>query len=72
MVLGWSVISLAWWSATSATATHQAAPVPPTQEIELLDPNVHPRGLPAVVPTRGPDGVMQIDVPPAVLVHKYY
>jgi hypothetical protein len=66
-----------------------AAPVPPTQEIEILDPNVDPTGKPAVVRTGfpavpSPDSPypvlplppsvpqQQIDVPPAVLVHKFY
>lgn len=65
-----------------------AAPVPPTQEIEVLDPNVDPTGKPTVVrngpavrpewpgpapsplPTALPQ--QQVDVPPAVLVHKFY
>jgi hypothetical protein len=52
----------------------QSTPVPPTQELELLDPNVDPLGRPAakVIPTTGPDGVARIDIPPCVLVHKYY
>ena len=69
-----------------------SAPVPPTQEIEILDPNVDPTGKPTavgaglVVPvTPGHHGVLghcapgtpgapvqQIEVPPAVLVHKFY
>ena len=62
-----------------------AAPVPPTQEIEVLDPNVDPTGKPAarvtsfappaadgypVLPAALPQ--QQVDVPPAVLVHKFY
>jgi len=52
----------------------QATPVPPTQELELLDPNVDPLGRPTVKvsPIVGPDGVAHIDIPPCVLVHKYY
>ncbi|QJW94230.1 hypothetical protein [Frigoriglobus tundricola] len=62
-----------------------SAPVPPTQEIEILDPNVDPTGKPTVVRTTAPvDPALpvlplppaapqqQIDVPPAVLVHKFY
>src|SRR5205814_3237000 len=48
-------------------------------EIEVLDPNVDPRGNPAVVtrPTvvmtpAGPDGRVMVDIPPTVLVHRYY
>jgi hypothetical protein len=47
-------------------------PVPPTQEIEVLDPNVDPTGKPAVIPVVGPDGVARVDIPPTVLVHRYY
>ncbi|AMV27012.1 hypothetical protein VT84_21600 [Gemmata sp. SH-PL17] len=63
-----------------------SAPVPPTQEIEILDPNVDPTGKPtvrtaafvppgsnpacAVLPASAPQ--QQIDVPPTVLVHKFY
>ena len=66
-----------------------AAPVPPGQEIEVLDPNVDPTGKPAAkvtsfAPPPVPDGCLpfpplpaalpqqQLDVPPAVLVHKFY
>lgn len=63
-----------------------AAPVPPSQEIEILDPNVDPTGKPtvrtasfagtnpalpgAVLPAAVPQ--QTLDVPPAVLVHKFY
>ncbi len=60
-------------------APHQAVPVPPTLEIEVLDPNVDPRGNPAVLtrPTevwthRGPQERLAVDIPPTVLVHRYY
>lgn len=64
-----------------------AAPVPPTQEIEVLDPNVDPAGKPTVVRTGfqqpadspfDPDvppalqPPQALDVPPTVLVHKFY
>jgi hypothetical protein len=49
------------------------AAVPPTQEIEILDPGVDPRGNPAPVLRPGPvPGRQQIDLPPAVLVHRFY
>jgi hypothetical protein len=50
------------------------APVPPTLEIEVLDPNVDPLGNPAVVPVVDPEAPEEarIDIPPAVLVHRYY
>lgn len=46
--------------------------VPPALEIEVLDPNVDPLGNPAVVTTPGRDGKFLVDIPPAVLVHRYY
>jgi hypothetical protein len=48
------------------------APVPPTQEIEVLDPNVDATGKPVPVLRPGYGGFQQVDVPPAVLVHRYY
>ncbi len=46
-------------------------PVPPGEEIEVLDPNAHPEGRPAVELWPDDEG-LQVDIPPAVLVHKYY
>jgi hypothetical protein len=58
---------------------HEPAPVPPTMEIEVLDPNVDPRGNPTVLTRtltgiRGPmaEGRVIVDIPPTVLVHRYY
>jgi hypothetical protein len=63
-------------SAAFAARSHLPAsvPVPPTQELELLDPNVDPLGRPTakVSQTVGPDGLARIDIPPAVLVHRFY
>jgi hypothetical protein len=53
----------------------QAVPpsnVPPTMEIEVLDPGVDPEGNPAVQLGRGEDGQTIVDIPPTVLVHRYY
>jgi len=52
----------------------RSVPVPPTQEIEILDPNVDPMGRPAVKvsPVIGPDGQARIDIPPTILVHRFY
>jgi hypothetical protein len=52
----------------------ESAPVPPTQEIEVLDPNVDPMGRPTVQvkPVVGTDGLGRIDIPPVVLVHRFY
>ncbi len=44
------------------------APVPPSMEIEVLDPGVDSNGNPAVV--LKDDGT--VDIPPVVLVHRYY
>jgi hypothetical protein len=50
----------------------QSVTVPPTQEIEILDPNVDPMGRPAVRVGIGPDGLGHVDIPPAVLIHRFY
>ena len=49
-----------------------AVPVPPSQEIEVLDPAQGATHVPPVVLTGGDGGTQQVDVPPAVLVHRYY
>ncbi len=49
-----------------------AAPVPPSQEIEILDPGQSATGVPEVVTRWDEDGVQRIDVPPTVLVHRFY
>jgi hypothetical protein len=46
-------------------------PVPPGDEIQVLDPNAHPLGWPAVELWQDHEGT-QVDIPPSVLVHKYY
>ena len=43
------------------------ANVPPSLEIEVLDPGVDSLGNPAVISTDG-----KVDIPPTVLVHRYY
>lgn len=48
------------------------ANVPPTQEIEILDPGVDPEGRPAVLIDRSSDGETTVDIPPVVLVHRFY
>ena len=47
-------------------------PVPPSQEIEVLDPVQGATNVPPVVLTGGDGGIQQVDVPPAVLVHRYF
>ena len=68
----WVAMSLMHAGAGQA-AERRAAFVPPTLEIEVLDPGVDPLGNPAVFVTPGPPGYpVQIDIPPVVLVHRYY
>lgn len=49
-------------------------PVPPTLEIVVLDPNADPLGNPAVEiqPSADNPGMMEVDIPPAVIVHRFY
>lgn len=54
------------WAAERKTTN-----VPPWDEIEILDPNVDPLGRPKVT-LRDEEGQTQVDIPPSVLVHKYY
>ena len=65
--------------AAAVSRPHLPTAVPPGLEIEVLDPNVDPRGNPAVVTrpavaltSTGPDGRVIVDIPPTVLVHRYY
>jgi hypothetical protein len=58
--------------AAGAQAADRPAPVPPTLEIEILDPNVDPVGNPAVLHAVDPDGQTRITIPPTALVHRYY
>ncbi len=69
LVIGVGLLALV---APSAPAAHRPpGKVPPTDEIEVLDPNADPLGRPAVELHQGAHG-LQVDIPPAVLVHKYY
>lgn len=56
-----------------AKATPPRNTVPPNWEIEVLDPRASSDGRPAVelVPG-GKHGELKVDIPPAILVHKYY
>jgi hypothetical protein len=52
-------------------------PVPPGDEIEVLDPNADPLGRPRVelrddLKHDGGEPSLRVDIPPAVWVHKYY
>lgn len=48
------------------------ARVSPALEIEIIDPNKDPRGNPAIVMTTDLDGNPQVDIPPSLIVHRYY
>jgi hypothetical protein len=50
----------------------RVVPVPPTLEIEVLDPNADPLGNPAVITKKDESGNTVVDIPPVVLVHRYY
>jgi hypothetical protein len=50
----------------------RVVPVPPALEIEVLDPNADPLGNPAVRTIKDAAGRTVIDIPPVVLVHRYY
>jgi len=52
--------------------SERPAPVPPALEIEVLDPNVDPRGNPAVILRDRGNGRSSVEIPPVVLVHRYY
>ncbi len=52
-------------------ADRPASNVPPTLEIEVLDPNADPLGRPAVELVQGENGMI-VEIPPVVLVHRYY
>jgi hypothetical protein len=68
-----TVAAISAWASPSADAAHRGpANVPPTMEIEVLDPNADPLGRPAVELNRDEYGNLIVDIPPAVLVHRYY
>jgi hypothetical protein len=67
------IVCLALLLGSIASAAHRGpATVPPTLEIEVLDPGVDPVGNPAVFLQADEWGQLQVDIPPVVLVHRYY
>lgn len=64
VVLGWPV--------GDTRGERRTTNVPPTLEIEVLDPNADPLGRPAIELARDEYGNMIVDIPPVVLVHRYY
>jgi hypothetical protein len=68
-------VALAWSaSAALSYAGHHAphVPVPPSQEIEVLDPGVDPKGRPAIELSEDENGVRKVEIAPSVLVHRFY
>jgi hypothetical protein len=57
-----------------AWAQQHASPVPPELEIEVIDPGADPLGNPAVelVPDPNHPGQQRVEIPPTVMVHRYY
>ncbi len=73
-IKAWKLVLIAIavsWVPSAVCADRPPANVPPTWEIEVLDPNADPLSRPAVELTRGENG-MTVDIPPVVLVHRYY
>lgn len=71
-ILGYGVALLLLGPPTlSYAAKHASANVPPSDEIEVLDPNADSRGRPTVE-LREECGQLRVDLPPTVLIHKYY
>lgn len=64
--------SLGLGHGTAQAEKRHPANVPPSLEIEVLDPGVDPAGYPAVRVEHFPDGAAEIDIPPVILVHRYY
>ncbi|MFO1046254.1 MAG: hypothetical protein U0941_31130 [Planctomycetaceae bacterium] len=46
--------------------------VSPSDELEILDPRVDPEGKPKALMAASPDGTQQIEIPPTIIVHRYY
>lgn len=68
----WATLACLATGASLSANNHGAAPVPPTLEIAVLDPNADPLGNPAVRTRPGLAGGLEVDIPQTVLVHRYY
>lgn len=66
------VVAVLGLGRTTEAAKRPPAPVPPWLEIEVLDPGVEPEGNPAVRLERRTDGQLDVEIPPTILVHRYY
>lgn len=60
------------WQSPSQAYAEKKAPVPATQEIEVILPGVSSDGIPAVLVESDGDNNSKIEIPPTVLVHRYY
>lgn len=58
----------------ATVAQQHSAAVPPTQEIEVVDPRVDSVGNPAVIIGGDPEDASQqmVDIPPTLIVHRFY
>ncbi len=71
IVLG-AALSIGCVSVRTGPLRPAAAPVPPSQEIEILDAGQSATAMPEIVTHIGEDGIQRVDIPPAVLVHRFY
>ena len=67
-----AALSIGCTSVRTGPLRPAAAPVPPSQEIEILDAGQSATAMPEIVTHLGEDGVQRVDIPPAVLVHRFY
>ncbi len=72
LATGFALAAVGCLGTKAALVRPAAVPVPPSQEIEILDPAQGATHVPAVVLAGGEGGTQQVDVPPAVLVHRYF
>lgn len=59
-------------AAVQQPAGFLTAAVSPTLEIEVLDPNRDPSGNPAISIASRPDGLLDVNIAPSIIVHRYY
>jgi hypothetical protein len=72
ILVGMFAVTVGATANVSRAGERKFAPVPPSLEIEVIDPGVDPNGNPAVLLERCADGTMQVNIPPVVLVHRFY
>lgn len=64
--------SLLLWPTLSFGGGLHPVPVPPVDELEVLDPRVDPEGKPRAIMVPQPDGSQRVEIPPTIIVHKLY